>query len=948
VQNPFADLVPNQQAHPRVIVGTPRPREAPQRAPQTAEEIEADRLQNEQRRLDIEHRRREADAGPSAQAAEAERKAASFLIRAIGSNQDYENTGVGPRSLPGQIAADAFPNVAYANADPARQTAESAQNEFIAATLRMDSGAAIPPEEIETQRQIYFPRPGASEEAINQARRARQRAVAGLLNSAGRATTPQMRAAAERYLQAFDERNDIAAGQASPGTHAEFGGDNAPPPTPPGAERFQAELQQAIQSGQIRTPPEILAFAQQRGFNISPEEAIAASRANGRVQVNTPQFQGEDVSAQRGAQADPGAQMLENSAYSAIPIVGAMSQGIQGLAGPESANAFLRGGADVATFGGADEFRAGVQSLGNGQYDANLRRQNALDDYDTQNNFGARLGGQLAAGAPMALVGGSALGRQVVASGAQGLAYGFGSGRDGFSDRAQNALVGGAIGAGLPVAMRGASSAIREVPDWLRGRAVTDAGREIAQAADQEGVTISRPIAEPAARRRMGNLQASVGGAGPVDRSLAATAAGIEERAGQLGAGGAAQERGSMGQRVQTAVNANLQGAKNVARRIYDQAAQRAGNAPIQATEAVSVLDRQIAELSENAGQNRELIGYLNTVRGDLVDEAGNARPKTIGAIRDLRTGMSGEINRRNLGHTNAERLVSEALDAAGADITRDLGQASPEALALYNRGDRMWRVQAENRRQIVERLTGPADNPIMGAAVMDRLQSAASGSTPHFRRMWAMLPPQDRLDAAATIAARAGRRSPDEAFSPAQFIAWARTLPDSARQVAFGPEGARSIANLSRLSRELIDTRAALNNSKSGVVRNYAAFFRNLVSGGAPGALLGAMGGSTMTGTAAGLAVGATATAGGAAIRNLSARALMSPDMSRWIAAGARMSNPSSIRAHIGRLSSIAARDPAIAQEVTGLRQALLRAANDNTMAQAAASPNEGQGDQR
>lgn len=129
--------------------------------------------------------------GGDSEGTEAERKAASFLIRALGSNDKYEAQRIGPRSLVGQAIADNVPNVlnslpsAIGNS-PQRQVADSSQDEFIAASLRQDSGAAIPPEEMERQRRIYFPMPGDEPEVIEAKRMARLRAVEGLKQSAGR------------------------------------------------------------------------------------------------------------------------------------------------------------------------------------------------------------------------------------------------------------------------------------------------------------------------------------------------------------------------------------------------------------------------------------------------------------------------------------------------------------------------------------------------------------------------------------------------------------------------------------------------------------------------------------------------------------------------------------------------------------------------------------------
>lgn len=139
----------------------------------------------------------------------------------------------------------------------------------------------------------------------------------------------------------------------------------------------------------------------------------------------------------------------------------------------EKAEAVLRGVADVFTFGQSDEISAGINSvlpvdkltgadvgsIWDGMslkdaYNKNLDTQRSVDKYDERENFGYRLAGQLpAALATGVLTGGASLGLRGLATAAtEGAAYGFGSGENTFSDRAQKAGVGalgGALGFGL-------------------------------------------------------------------------------------------------------------------------------------------------------------------------------------------------------------------------------------------------------------------------------------------------------------------------------------------------------------------------------------------------------------------------------------------------------------------------------------------------------------------
>jgi hypothetical protein len=215
-------------AIPRIIQGPPR--EPP---PQTPTNVALDEEQLEAARLENERRRREAAAAiamgtEAAETTAEERRAASFLRRAIGSNSAYEGTGVGPRSWAGETLHDAAPGLlnqlpANIGNSPERQVSDSAQREFIAATLRMDSGAAIPPEEFESQSQIYFPQPGDGPEAAAAKRAARRRAIEGLLTSSGRSVPPEVRQQYEQWLTSFDAAESTpggAVGAAIPGAAA--------------------------------------------------------------------------------------------------------------------------------------------------------------------------------------------------------------------------------------------------------------------------------------------------------------------------------------------------------------------------------------------------------------------------------------------------------------------------------------------------------------------------------------------------------------------------------------------------------------------------------------------------------------------------------------------------------------------------------------------------------
>lgn len=161
-----------------------------------------------------------------------------------------------------------------------------------------------------------------------------------------------------------------------------------------------------------------------------------------------------------------------------------------------SVDAFMRGAADAATFGFADEIAAGLGTgLGYlGDYDAELARQRGIDTSDEQNRPASRIGGQVggalltaAAVGPSRLapfsakIGTSApMWQRVAAGSAEGLgagaAYGYGSGEDGAANRAANvvpyAAMGGVAGAAAPVLSSGVGRGYEAVMDAIRSKPI--------------------------------------------------------------------------------------------------------------------------------------------------------------------------------------------------------------------------------------------------------------------------------------------------------------------------------------------------------------------------------------------------------------------------------------------------------------------------------------------
>lgn len=625
-------------------------------------------------------------------------------------------------------------------------------------------------------------------------------------------------------------------------------------------------------------------------------------------------------------------------------------------------DAAVRGAADIVPF--MDEIAAAGDTLfSGGTYADNLRRQRAIDEADTRVNAGPRFAGQLAGAllpvgrfAGFGRVPGAA--RGALSYGAEGAVLGglYSAGKADPSPDSSlgqaalqragavptGALAGGALGAGF-----GALGNYLSRPP--RGGGPPPPGGEeaveIARAAAEEGVPLSRPIVDPSRRNAMAYLESSIGGGNTVRGALERTREGIETRASGLGAGGTAQEEYAIGSAIQKGAREYISRSKGLKDRLYNRAAQIAGDAKVVPTAAVKKLDDEIAQLSRNPNQNAAEINFLQKYRADLVDADGNPMPKTVQEIRDMRTNLRGVVGQNNLTASQAESRVIGALDAAKADIQRDLSATNPAAVRAYDRADKFYRERQAEIKGVVQRVLGRSRNEadqISPERAWQNIKTMAGprGDSSALQRMWNKLDPETQTDAAATLAESFGKRAVDEPFSPERFITATNGLSRSARKTIFGPEGARSIENLRMLSRAYSQTAKSLNNSRSGVVINWANELKSIVTRGG----IGGLAGSAVAGPVGGAVGGAVGVGTGQIARYLTARALMSPDMSRWLAQAPRQTTPRAIASHVAKLSSaVARRDPAIAQDALGL-QRYLQQAISQTPSRAAAADEEKQ----
>lgn len=443
------------------------------------------------------------------------------------------------------------------------------------------------------------------------------------------------------------------------------------------------------------------------------------------------------------------------------------------------------------------------------------------------------------------------------------------------------------------------------------------------QAADRQQIPMMpADVAGPGIRRATSAIAQTAPGAGPIVRAGQATqnAAGAARTrvANQVGAPDTPQAAGEAAIRGGRSFQART---SHEANRLYRRAETQAGDTQVDMVNARRVLDEHIAELSQTPGGATGL-----ELLRDLRRELDGAFP--VDGVRRMRT----QLRDRFEPGSDAARRAGQVVDAAAEDVVAALnGAGRPEAARSYQAADRYWRMRATTIDNVLEPILGRnAQTGRIGTRsgedVVARLQQAARGRNRQLEAFVRALPEEERGTVRATLInelGRPGAGSPIQGnFSLETFLSNWRNITRNRESLGmvrrlFGNSAVDALEDIATVATSARQANTYANRSNTG----------------------GAVGN---------MATGATAFAGWetllatVATQHLTGRLLASPRFARWLARSSR-ADPN---AHIQRLSGIASAEPAIASEVMSLREGLLRAANENTVSRAAASPDERQQD--
>lgn len=563
-------------------------------------------------------------------------------------------------------------------------------------------------------------------------------------------------------------------------------------------------------------------------------------------------------------------------------------------------DATVRGAADTASFGLADEIAAAGNTLfGGGTMRENLQRERAIDEADRRVNAAPRFVGQLTGAVVNPLGRNAATVGEVTKAGALGGAlYGFGSGET-MQGRATGALGGGTAGAGGGYVVGRASNALAGV-----------AARRAEARAAEMGET--NALLAAADRQQIQPMAADVGG--PLVRNATAAAAQAPLSAPAIVRGGervvnqsrAARDRiaSNTGQVLdrETAGEIGQQGGEKFiaatrqqADRYYERAEKLAEGAKITPTRTIAALDRHIAELSEDPSA----VGSSHLTALQKLRDAIGSGQLSVSGIRGMRSRLRQQFIDDGLRSSDFQRRVGEVVDSASEDLTSNLiEQGMDGAATAFRRADQFYR----GRVQAIDTFLEPIIAGKSGEGVMKALESAAKGNGRRLQGFVASLPAEERAAVQATMISRLGAKNADaEAadFSLDVFLSqWKATTPRA--KAALFPKPAREALNdLATVAEGSKAAGAYANRSNTGGV------VATLATGGIAGNAFWAP-------VSTSIALAGQYGAG---------KMLAHPGFARWLANAPKTDRPGAITGWINRIPQI----PAVRGEIEQLQQRLL-----------------------
>lgn len=712
-------------------------------------------LDAQKKRLDIEEKQRKLDAGPAGAASEGERKNAAFVRRAQGANEVYNGLGIGPRSFVGDKIQETAPGLL--NQLPSeignssdRQQADAAEREFVSAVLRSDSGAAIPDNEIATAIELYFPQPGDGEAVTQQKKEARQRAIDGLISSAGRLAGDATNSATEEpqeldneqmaaYNQFITENPDITAEELRGYARGKFGVN---------VDNAEAVLDHFRKTGQLA--------ASSQPAESGPSFGDYFASGVGDVVEGTGDILGivgNPLNA--GVNAALGTDLTTD--------IGGMLRDVSGLPDKNSevVSAINKGGVGALSMAGLARPAAQL---------ATGATANALSKFASAPGVDAAAGA--GAGAASALAPKDSPALQIGA----GLVGGL--------------TAGGAVQGGKNLAAR-----------------FTGQPNALSQAATRQKVDLlPADVGGPTTRRISGAAAQTPLSAAPVINRAQKSQSQIEEAVGRQTRN--AVEPDEAGDLVRKGGDLFIKKTSERGSRLYDRAQVAAKGVTIKPKSAIAAIDNEIGKLSELGQTNAPLIKQLEKLKGDIKGGV------SVSGLRDARTQLGGATFDGKLRSGNEQRIYKNVLASLSDDIDGGLRQAGKtNAANQFKTADEFWKQRVEQIDEVLQPIMGKGKGGEDILKSVESMARGQKGGVKRLSRLMAELPKEQAQSVRETVISRLGKATDGAqndtgtSFSASTFLTNWNKMSPKGKVALFGNGNLRSnlddIAKITNATKE-------------------------------------------------------------------------------------------------------------------------------------------------
>lgn len=717
-------------------------------------------------------------------------KSTGFYERALGADRDFTSAGEGgePAGIGGDVARAVLPeNVVNTFTSPARQKAEQAKRDFILASLRYESGAAIAASELEKQEKTFFPQTGDSHETIAQKAKARQRIIESLKVASGPGADNKILSSAREVSPVPDDKKTMLDPSANLGE----------------------TLTRAIDGPKEPTQDYIAAQK-------TPDGQWMVTYADGRkvVQKDLPPLQ---------------VTVIDDS-----PREELIKQRDTAAGGLDAA---VRGAADVLTLGTADELSAAGKTIfGGGTMEDNLRRERAIDKTDEQVNPWLRFGGQLAGGALLPM-GEAKTATELGKVGAMyGGAYGVGSG-EGVKDRFVKGL--GGAGAGLALGYLG-GKLVNKIGDGNPPPGGTPS--DLMRDAKDIGIKSVLPadVGGPVTRGLTATARQGIVSEYPIAKTVAkAVTEGAAARDQAASLAGNVLDPIDAGELARKAANVYSRETGKTGDALYTRAYDRIGDIKVDLPIARQALKENIDDLKQAiGGENDPLVKQFETLQSQIANGQFSVK-----GIRMTRTRLRDQMMERGLRGSDTDRRLQTVLDAANQDIENALVAAGkPDAAAALHTANEFWKNRVETIDEVLEPLLGK-NAPRSGEQIftaLERMGKQNTGDAKRLSRLMSALNPAEANSLRASVihqlgTAKAGQQGAEGgAFSFAEFLTRWNDMSPAAKDVMFQGPARVQLDKLARVSEGIKATSKYANTSNTA----RSAVGQALLSGTIGGAL--------------------------------------------------------------------------------------------------------------